>query len=58
MKKILAALFTAGLTVVPIVAHAEQFKEIKFGVDATYPPFESLSPSGQFQGFDIDLGKA
>jgi lysine/arginine/ornithine transport system substrate-binding protein len=27
-------------------------------VDPTYPPFESLAPDGQFQGFDIDLGKA
>jgi lysine/arginine/ornithine transport system substrate-binding protein len=39
-------------------ANAKAFTEIKFGVDATYPPFESMSPSGQFQGFDIDLGKA
>ena len=26
-------------------AQAKTFTEIKFGVDATYPPFESLSPS-------------
>jgi lysine/arginine/ornithine transport system substrate-binding protein len=42
----------------PIPAQAKVFKEIKFGVDPTYPPFESLSPSGQFVGFDIDLGNA
>ncbi|QLH44016.1 MAG: transporter substrate-binding domain-containing protein [Coxiellaceae bacterium] len=28
---------------------------IRFGTDATYPPFESMSPSGQIQGFDIDV---
>ena len=61
MKKI----FAAGALAVMVLglagnapAHAKAFTEIKFGVDATYPPFESLSPSGQFQGFDIDLGKA
>jgi lysine/arginine/ornithine transport system substrate-binding protein len=39
-------------------AQAKAFTEIKFGVDATYPPFESMLPSGEFVGFDIDLGKA
>jgi len=31
---------------------------IKFGLEAQYPPFESKSPNGELQGFDIDLGKA
>ncbi len=39
-------------------APAKPLKEIKFGVDASYPPFENLTPSGGFEGFDIDLGKA
>ena len=39
-------------------AQAKPMSEITFGVDPTYPPLESLSPSGQFQGFDIDVGKA
>lgn len=62
MKKILmpafAALCALGVVAAPLAAGAKTLKEITFGVDATYPPFESLSPSGQFQGFDIDLGKA
>ena len=41
-----------------IPAQAKPFTEIKFGVDATYPPFESLSPNGKFIGFDVDLGRA
>lgn len=61
MKKFLAPALAAvcilGMAV-PVAASAKDLTEIKFGVDATYPPFESLSPSGQFQGFDIDLGKA
>lgn len=31
---------------------------IRFGSDATYPPFESTTPSGEIVGFDIDLAKA
>ncbi|MBW4023951.1 MAG: ABC transporter substrate-binding protein [Proteobacteria bacterium] len=61
MKKILAAGALAAVLLGlggTLPAQAKAFTEIKFGVDATYPPFESLSPSGQFQGFDIDLGRA
>jgi lysine/arginine/ornithine transport system substrate-binding protein len=61
MKKLLAASALAamilGLTG-PGPAHAKAFTELKFGVDASYPPFESLSPSGEFVGFDMDLGRA
>ncbi|MBU6426032.1 MAG: ABC transporter substrate-binding protein [Rhodospirillales bacterium] len=61
MKKLfapaLAAFCVLGMAM-PVAASAKALTEIKFGVDATYPPFESLSPSGAFQGFDIDLGKA
>lgn len=61
MKKLLAAgalaVMALGFGLAP-VAHAKELKEIKFGVDATYPPFESLSPSGKMEGFDIDLGNA
>jgi lysine/arginine/ornithine transport system substrate-binding protein len=33
-------------------------KTIRIGVEAAYPPFESKTPTGQLQGFDIDLGNA
>ncbi len=56
-RPLVAAMCALGVAA-PLAAGAHGFKEIKFGVDATYPPFESLSPSGAFQGFDIDLGKA
>ena len=61
MKKILGATVlavSALVTAAPLAAQAKPLKQITFGVDATYPPFESLSPSGQFVGFDIDLGRA
>ncbi|NKJ08946.1 polar amino acid transport system substrate-binding protein [Rhizobium sp. SG741] len=33
-------------------------EKLLIGTDATYPPFESLDASGNFEGFDIDIGKA
>ncbi|CDY75443.1 Lysine-arginine-ornithine-binding periplasmic protein precursor (TC 3.A.1.3.1) [Caballeronia glathei] len=31
---------------------------LRFGVEASYPPFESKTASGQLEGFDIDIGNA
>ncbi len=60
MNKFMAtgALALIALAAASPAANAKSFTEIKFGVDATYPPFESMSPGGDFVGFDIDLGKA
>lgn len=33
-------------------------KAIKFATEATYPPFEHVTPSGKIQGFDIDVMNA
>jgi lysine/arginine/ornithine transport system substrate-binding protein len=49
---------SALISAAPLAAQAKPLTQITFGVDATYPPFESLSPSGKFVGFDIDLGRA
>ncbi|MEN8097440.1 MAG: transporter substrate-binding domain-containing protein [Chloroflexota bacterium] len=32
-------------------------KEIKFGLDPSFPPFEMLTPEGELIGFDIELGQ-
>jgi lysine/arginine/ornithine transport system substrate-binding protein len=32
--------------------------DLRYGVEAEYPPFESRNASGELEGFDIDLGKA
>ncbi|MFC3395380.1 ABC transporter substrate-binding protein [Brenneria rubrifaciens] len=37
---------------------AQTWQKIRFGVDATYPPFEYKTPQGKLAGFDIDLGNA
>jgi lysine/arginine/ornithine transport system substrate-binding protein len=39
-------------------ASAADIKEIRFGVEASYAPFESKTPVGDLQGFDIDIGNA
>ncbi|MEM5312589.1 transporter substrate-binding domain-containing protein [Paraburkholderia sp. JHI869] len=55
IKTLLIALFA---TSIPLSTFADDGKELKFGVDSAYPPFESKTPSGQLVGFDIDLGHA
>ncbi|WP_368620455.1 ABC transporter substrate-binding protein [Paraburkholderia sp. BR13444] len=39
-------------------ASSAEIKEVRFGVEASYAPFESKSPAGELQGFDIDVGNA
>ena len=51
------ALFAAA-SVTAGTASAADIKEVHFGVEASYAPFESKSPSGELQGFDIDVGNA
>jgi lysine/arginine/ornithine transport system substrate-binding protein len=46
------------LAALPLGAFAQDPHVIRFGVDATYPPFESKAPSGEIVGFDVDLGNA
>jgi lysine-arginine-ornithine-binding protein len=40
------------------LSSAKDWKTVRFGVDASYAPFESKAPSGELVGFDIDLGNA
>jgi lysine/arginine/ornithine transport system substrate-binding protein len=56
VKKILAALTVALLAVSAGGAYAKDWSTVRFGVDASYPPFESKGPDGKVVGFDVDLG--
>lgn len=39
-------------------ASAKEWKELRFGTNPSYPPFESSTADGGVQGFGIDLGNA
>ncbi|MGI4857654.1 MAG: ABC transporter substrate-binding protein [Janthinobacterium lividum] len=63
MKKLTAVCLlaaTAWLVHTPAAlipdAHAKETATLRFGTDASYPPFESKTPDGALTGFDIDVG--
>ena len=47
-----------ALAVMASGAMAKEWKTVRIGVDASYPPFESVAPGGQMVGFDVDLTRA
>jgi arginine/ornithine transport system substrate-binding protein len=46
------AAFTLG------AAAAAQAETLRIGVEGAYPPFSTMTPSGELQGFDIDIANA
>jgi lysine/arginine/ornithine transport system substrate-binding protein len=59
MKAVFARLILlCAVLAIPSAVVAKEWKVIRFGVDPSYPPFESKAPDGSFVGFDIDLGNA
>jgi lysine/arginine/ornithine transport system substrate-binding protein len=53
--KIKALLLTLGMF---SVFSSFAASELRYGVEAEYPPFESKNAAGELEGFDIELGKA
>ncbi|MFL9866507.1 ABC transporter substrate-binding protein [Paraburkholderia fungorum] len=53
MKKFVLCL---ALAAIATGAYAKDWSTVRFGVDASYPPFESKGPDGKLVGFDVDLG--
>lgn len=45
------------LFVLATASFGSTLSTIRFGVDPSYPPFESKGPDGKLHGFDIDLGE-
>lgn len=55
----ITALWLAGVLALSSAASfAGNIKEIRWGVDGGYPPFDVLAPSGDITGFDPDIAKA
>jgi polar amino acid transport system substrate-binding protein len=46
-----------GLAAMATTAQAKDWKTIRIGIDATYPPFESVNPQGQIVGWEVDYAK-
>lgn len=57
MKNIITILVLAGTLAAPL-AQAKEWTEITIAMDATYPPFESVTPDGKLVGFEVDLANA
>ncbi|WP_347904874.1 transporter substrate-binding domain-containing protein [Pseudomonas purpurea] len=58
MKRTLLTLSALAMCMAAGVATAKEYKELRFGVDPSYAPFESKAADGSLTGFDIDLGNA
>jgi arginine/ornithine transport system substrate-binding protein len=58
MKKILTVAVTAAALVLAGTAGAKDWKKVRIGVEGAYPPFSSVTTSGQLVGFDIDIALA
>ncbi|WP_413739070.1 ABC transporter substrate-binding protein [Sodalis sp. RH21] len=57
MKKTLSIL-SLGLVLAGFACQVSAQQQIRFGTDATFPPFEYKAADGSLRGFDIDLGNA
>ncbi|EGH22247.1 amino acid ABC transporter periplasmic amino acid-binding protein [Pseudomonas amygdali pv. mori str. 301020] len=58
MKKAWLTLSALALCLAAGNTMAKEYKELRFGVDPSYAPFESKAADGTLVGFDIDLGNA
>ena len=58
LRKTTAFVALAAAALMTGTAMAADIKEVRFGLEASYAPFESKSASGELQGFDIDVGNA
>jgi polar amino acid transport system substrate-binding protein len=56
--RILPTLTAAAVALATLAGAAHAQETVRIGVDATYPPFESVDAAGNFQGFSIDIANA
>jgi arginine/ornithine transport system substrate-binding protein len=59
MRRLATVLMAAAaLAVLATGAQAQDKRKVKIGTEGAYPPFNSIDPSGELVGFDVDIAKA
>ena len=57
-RPLLKLIVPALLSICAVSAFAQNAKTVRFGVDPTFAPYESVDTAGNLVGIDIDLGNA
>ncbi|KFB10113.1 ABC transporter substrate-binding protein [Nitratireductor basaltis] len=57
-RRLALGLSAMAIALVSGAAQAQDKLQIKIGTEGAYPPFNSISASGELEGFDIDIAKA
>ncbi|TIU59924.1 MAG: transporter substrate-binding domain-containing protein, partial [Mesorhizobium sp.] len=55
---ILSAAAAAMLALGAGALSAQAAEKIKIGTEGAYPPFNTITPDGKVEGFDIDIANA
>ena len=55
--RVLVVFTTTVMLLLSSTTHANEWKEIRIGVEGAYPPFSSVAEDGKLVGFDIDIAK-
>jgi arginine/ornithine transport system substrate-binding protein len=58
MKKLFTILLLLLIGIAAGTTWAAEIKKVRIGTEGAYPPFNYIDPTGQLQGFDIDIAKA
>lgn len=56
--KVLLASLALAAGLMAVAAQAKEYMALRFGMDAAYPPFESVNSKGEIVGFEVDYAKA
>jgi len=58
MRKFTLAALLIIFALAATAAVAKEWDKVRIGVEGAYPPFSYVTPSGELEGFDIDIARA